>query len=84
LWFAPLRSHAGSPPQTDHFGFLNVTGLAKGQQRVNSLGGDKNRHERSWVTAGRRRNSLPPGFGYTPKAEKFGAFPLPKEKDAVM
>lgn len=79
-----LCSHTDSPPQIDHFGFLNVTGLTKNQPRVNSQGGDKNRHERSWVRAGRRGNSLPRGFGNAPEAEKFGTFLLHKEKEAVM
>lgn len=79
LWFAPLCSHTDSPPQTDHFGFLNVTGLSKEQPRVNSQVSNKNRHERRW-RAGRRGNSLPPGFGNAPGERSLGDFSFPRRK----
>lgn len=53
LQSAPLCSQPDSPPQADHSGFLNVTGLAKEQPKVNSQGSSKNRHARSWARAGR-------------------------------
>lgn len=58
------------------FWLLNVTGLAKEQPRVNSQGGDKNRHETSWVRAGRRGNSLPLGFGNAPEERSLEDFSL--------
>lgn len=59
LRFSPLCSQTDSLLQTDHFGFLNVTGLAKQQRRVHSWLDIKIDIGR-WVRAGRRGNSLIP------------------------
>lgn len=76
LRFAPLCSQND---QTDRFGFLNVTGLAKEQRRVYSRL-DIKIEMRRWVRAGRRGNSLPPGFGDAPEERSLGGFSFPRRK----
>lgn len=65
--------------QTDHFGFSNVAGLAKEHKRVHSRL-DAKIDMRRWVRAGRRGNSLPPGFGNAPEERSTGDFSFPRRK----